>query len=96
MHVYVDLTLAEIQHVMMHYAFDVDHSEYDCFALSVSSHGHTGHFTSHDGRGVNIKEDVLMPLKFCASLEGKPKIIALQACQNPARGTHGHSQHCRC
>ena len=36
-------------------------------------------FTSRDGRGVNIKEEVLMPLKLCTTLEGKPKIIVIQA-----------------
>ena len=91
-HVYVDLTLAETQHVMTHYARGVDHGVYDCFALSVSSHGHAGHFTSRDSRGVSIKEDVLIPLKLCASLEGKPKIIAIQACQNLATGTYRHGR----
>ena len=91
-HVYVDLTLATTQYVMTHYAFNVDHSAYDCFALSVSSHGHAGHFTSRDSRGVNIKEELLIPLEFCPSLVGKPKIIVIQACQNPAKGTCLHSR----
>ncbi|XP_056436299.1 caspase-8-like [Gadus chalcogrammus] len=63
-----------------------DHSEMDCFACVVLSHGLKGGVYGVDGGVVRLKEltDVLNGLR-CASLRGKPKLFFIQACQGNQR-----------
>lgn len=58
---------------------DKDHRDCDCFAVAILSHGDEGAVYGTNGT-IEIKK-LIEPLKSCASLVGKPKLIFIQACQ---------------
>ncbi|KAK7093976.1 caspase-3-like [Littorina saxatilis] len=61
---------------------DQSHSDYDCFACAVLSHGFSGGFYGVDGKKVSLEEfKSAVDGKNCESLFGKPKIFIIQACQ---------------
>ncbi|XP_078574173.1 caspase-3-like [Branchiostoma floridae x Branchiostoma japonicum] len=65
-----------------------DHSNYDCFACCIMSHGTTGKVFSSDDVGLDICDLMkLFNANKCPSLKGKPKLFFIQACQG--RKTQG-------
>jgi len=57
---------------------DKDHSDCDCFAMAVLSHGDDGEVYGTDGV-IAIKK-LVEPLKSCRTLCGKPKLFIVQVC----------------
>lgn len=60
---------------------EMDHSEHDCLAIAVLSHGELGLLYAHDAA---YKADSLwhyFTADRCQSLAGKPKLFFIQACQ---------------
>lgn len=55
-----------------------DHTDCDCFAMAVLSHGDDGQVFGTDGV-MQIKK-LVEPLKRCESLRGKPKLFIVQVC----------------
>ncbi|XP_078603370.1 caspase-3-like [Branchiostoma floridae x Branchiostoma japonicum] len=76
-----DLDHSKMVDVIMRQGED-DHSNYDCFVCCIMSHGTTGKVFSSNDVGIDILE-LIKPLnaKRCTSLEGKPKLFFIQACQ---------------
>lgn len=66
---------------LMHDIANKNHSEFDCFACVLLSHGEEGQIFATDGL-VRI-DDLLAPFKgdVCGSLAGKPKLFFIQACR---------------
>ncbi|XP_035699602.1 caspase-3-like [Branchiostoma floridae] len=59
-----------------------DHSNYDCFACCIMSHGTTGKVFSSDDVGLDICDLMkLFNANKCPSLKGKPKLFFIQASQ---------------
>lgn len=60
----------------------LDHSKYDCFFSFVLSHGESGYVLGSDENKLALRS-VLSPFrkKYCPSLENKPKVFCIQACQ---------------
>jgi len=55
-----------------------DHSQYDCFALAILTHGDEGDaFYGIDGERF-LLADLMVPIKKCRTLAGKPKICIVQ------------------
>ena len=54
-----------------------DHSDCDCFAVAVLSHGNDGILKGTDSESIVI-EDFIAPIKSCETLVGKPKIFIFQ------------------
>lgn len=75
-----DVTTEEMLQIMKKYAF-MDHSDNDCFACAILSHGEEGIVYGKNGK-IDIKK-LLQPFKGnnCDSLAGKPKIFFIQACR---------------
>ena len=67
---------------LMHDMARLDHSDYDCFACCILTHGRLGEVFGIDGVCVEIR-DLTAALKpsSCPSLAGKPKLFFVQACQ---------------
>jgi len=57
-------------------ASEEDHSNRDCFAVAVLTHGDNGVLYGKD-RTIAI-ENFINPIKNCTSLDGKPKIFIIQ------------------
>jgi len=59
-------------------AAEADHSLHDCIAVGILSHGtHSSQVYGADGELMHV--DVLLaPLKRCASLVGKPKMVFIE------------------
>ena len=56
----------------------MDHSAYDCFVLSVLSHGDQRNvFYGIDGNLFTLTQ-LMAPIKKCTTLAGKPKICIIQ------------------
>jgi len=55
-----------------------DHTDCDCFAMAVLSHGDEGQVFGTD-EAMQIKK-LVEPLKQCESLRGKPKLFFVQVC----------------
>jgi len=76
-----------IKDKIRYYSSVVDHSQYNCFALIILSHGDDDCFYATDGR-VSIKKLVN---RFrgdqCKTLLGKPKIFIIQACRGQLHET---------
>lgn len=75
-----DVTREEMMQIMKKYAF-MDHTDNDCFACAILSHGEEGVVYGRNGK-IEIKK-LLEPFKgnFCDSLAGKPKLFFIQACR---------------
>ena len=59
-----------------------DHSNYDCFACAVLTHGGRGIFYGVDGETVSAKAfKNAVNGSNCKSLVGKPKLFIIQACR---------------
>ena len=59
-----------------------DHSNYDCFACAVLTHGECGQFFGVDGEKVLAEtfKNAVNGIN-CKSLVGKPKLFIIQACR---------------
>lgn len=82
-----DMTAKEIKYQLEHFA-KLDHSDMDCFACCVLTHGEHGHLWGTDAR---FPIDVIFNNfrgNECPTLAGKPKIFLIQACQGD-RLDHG-------
>ncbi|XP_078696881.1 caspase-3-like [Branchiostoma floridae x Branchiostoma belcheri] len=80
---------AEIRHLLRQYS-QVDHGSYDCFILTILSHGVEGQIYGTDGQLLPVKEiTAFFNNRFCKTLVGKPKLFFLQACRGDKmdRGT---------
>lgn len=75
-----NVSMRQLRRVMNDMA-NRDHSQSDCFACVLLSHGEEGQIYATDGL-VRI-DDLLAPFKgdVCASLAGKPKLFFIQACR---------------
>ena len=64
------------------FAYEKDHSDYDCFVLWLMSHGRSGEVFGSDGFPLPIEtiKDMLSNAS-CATLRGKPKLLFVQACR---------------
>ena len=64
------------------FAYEKDHSDYDCFVLWLMSHGRSGEVFGSDGVPLPIQtiKDMLSNAS-CATLRGKPKLLFVQACR---------------
>ena len=59
----------------------LDHSNSDCFLCVVMSHGNENHaIYASDGQEISF-EEIMAPIKSCASLFNKPKMFFFQACR---------------
>jgi len=54
-----------------------DHSDCDCFAVAVLSHGDKGLLYGTDNSEIDI-DTFIGPIKDCRTLAGKPKIFIIQ------------------
>ncbi len=83
LHFYVKVhdnkTAAEINGIIADYA-SRDHSADQAFVFIIMSHGRLGNVYGIDGEPVGIT-DTTEKLARCQSLEGKPKMFFIQACQ---------------
>ncbi|KAL7642768.1 UNVERIFIED_CONTAM: hypothetical protein RMT77_006056 [Armadillidium vulgare] len=79
--VYNDSPLKKVKSVINSYAYQVDHSECDCFVMIFMSHGEQQILWAKDD---NFKPDILFnefTADNCPSLSGKPKLFFVQACR---------------
>ncbi|KAK6167949.1 hypothetical protein SNE40_021869 [Patella caerulea] len=83
---YDNLPAGEMARKITHFALNEDHTNYDCFAVVILSHGTRDNVCGSDGKLVAIR-DLTGPLKplTCPSLRGKPKLFFIQACQGQER-----------
>ncbi|KAK6167944.1 hypothetical protein SNE40_021866 [Patella caerulea] len=79
---YDNLPAGEMARKITHFALNEDHTNYDCFAVVILSHGTRDNIYGSDGKPVAIR-DLTGPLRplTCPSLGGKPKLFFIQACQ---------------
>ncbi|KAK7113275.1 uncharacterized protein [Littorina saxatilis] len=85
----------QLVQIMGQVAFE-DHSNYDCFACCILSHGVQGAVYGVNGMTVPIR-DLTSPVRAqaCPSLAGKPKLFFLQACQGREKqGAHDIQRDC--
>lgn len=75
-----DLTVAGVRELLKQIS-RLDHSDMDCFACIVLTHGDHGHLYAADGRyPIDILFNNFLGNN-CPSLAGKPKLFFIQACQ---------------
>ncbi|KAM4669118.1 caspase-8-like isoform 1-T3 [Amazona ochrocephala] len=78
---YMDLEARQIYEKVKMYS-EKDHSNMDCFACFIFSHGEKDKIKGIDDQFVNIKDLVsCFNGSNCPSLAGKPKLFFIQACQ---------------
>lgn len=79
--VFHDLTVSKILELVKRMA-DADHSDYDCLAIAVLTHGKDGDclYAQDDTYHVDRLINPFLAKK-CVTLAGKPKLIFVQACR---------------
>lgn len=82
-----NLTAVVMQNVLFHFGC-MDHSEYDCFACCILTHGNQTSLYGIDGEELEIQH-ALSFFQTTPTLKGKPKLFFFQAC----RGVKGESMH---
>ena len=90
--IYKNLRAREILQVINSYAFQTDHSNYDCFVCCILSHGENGgKLVSFEGSKFTLNE-VTSPFRasVCPSLSAKPKVFLVQACRGEEYQTCGN------
>ena len=77
-----DLRAFQIIDTIKKYA-RMNHDDYDCFVLCISSHGESEGVCGTDGKTAPIKH-VILPFATpnCKSLAGKPKLFFISACRS--------------
>jgi caspase 7 len=58
----------------------LDHSQSDCFVCVVMSHGNEDKIVASDNEEICF-EEIMRPIKLCATLSNKPKLFFFQACR---------------
>ncbi len=78
--IYRDLSFIEISDILNSFS-EMDHSDSDCIAITVVTHGSNGVLHARD-HPYNV-ENIWQPFEAdkCPSLAGKPKLFVIQACQ---------------
>ena len=81
-HIRENRTKTEMLNEVDFFAYEKDHSDYDCFVLWLMSHGRSGEVFGSDGFPLPIEtiKDMLSNAS-CATLRGKPKLLFVQACR---------------
>ena len=81
-HIRENRTTTEMLNEVDFFAYEKDHSDYDCFVLWLMSHGRSGEVFGSDSVPLAIQEikDKLSNTS-CATLRGKPKLLFVQACR---------------
>ena len=81
-HISENRTKREMLNEVDFFAYEKDHSDYDCFVLWLMSHGRSGEVFGSDGVPLPIQtiKDMLSNAS-CATLRGKPKLLFVQACR---------------
>ena len=81
-HIRENRTKTEMLNEVDFFAYEKDHSDYDCFVLWLMSHGRSGEVFGSDGFPLPIQaiKDMLSNAS-CATLRGKPKLLFVQACR---------------
>jgi hypothetical protein len=74
---YQNLTKSQIEQEMQEQA-SADHSNSDCFLCVVMSHGNEDKIVTSDNQEISF-EEIMAPIKECASLKDKPKLFFFQA-----------------
>jgi hypothetical protein len=83
-----DQTASQMKELMNGYAKYNDFSNYSCFACVIMSHGAPNYqIMGVDNQTVHLIDDLIAPLKDCATLKGKPKLFFVNVCrgQHPSR-----------
>ena len=75
-----NFTKSQIEHEIKEMASSVDHSNSDCFLCVVMSHGNEDKIVTSDNKVMSF-EEIMAPIKSCASLSDKPKLFFFQACR---------------
>jgi caspase 7 len=75
-----NFTKSQIEHEIKEMASSVDHSNSDCFLCVVMSHGNEDKIVTSDNKVMSL-EEIMAPIKSCASLSDKPKLFFFQACR---------------
>jgi caspase 7 len=75
-----NFTKSQIEHEIKEMASSVDHSNSDCFLCVVMSHGNEDKIVTSDNKEMSF-EEIMAPIKSCASLSDKPKLFFFQACR---------------
>jgi caspase 7 len=74
-----DLTKEQLESVMQEQA-TYDHRNSDCFLCVIMSHGNQERIVTSDNEEISF-EQIMAPIKACASLVNKPKLFFIQACR---------------
>ena len=74
-----DLTKQQLESVMQEQA-TIDHRNSDCFLCVIMSHGNQERIVTSDNEEISF-EQIMAPIKTCASLVNKPKLFFIQACR---------------
>ena len=74
-----DLTKEQLESVMQEQA-TLDHRNSDCFLCVIMSHGNQEKIVTSDNEEISF-EQIMAPIKTCASLVNKPKLFFIQACR---------------
>jgi caspase 6 len=74
---YQNLTKSQIEQEMQEQA-SIDHLNSDCFLCVVMSHGNEDKIVASDNQEISF-EEIMAPIKECASLKDKPKLFFFQA-----------------
>jgi hypothetical protein len=80
-----DLTAAEMSDIFRIIS-KADFRPYDAFICFISSHGNVGGICGRDNNFVSLNE-ILRPVKICATLVGKPKLFFTQCCRGTNKDT---------
>jgi caspase 7 len=75
-----NFTKSQIEHEIKEMSSSVDHSNSDCFLCVVMSHGNEDKIVTSDNKVMSF-EEIMAPIKSCASLSDKPKLFFFQACR---------------
>jgi caspase 7 len=74
-----DLTKEQLESVMLEQT-TLDHRNSDCFLCVIMSHGNQEKIVTSDNKEISF-EQIMAPIKACASLVNKPKLFFIQACR---------------
>jgi hypothetical protein len=74
-----DMKCSDMMKAVVNYA-ERDHSDCDCFALALLTHGDVDGVIFGTDRTMPVKK-LVEPLKNCKTLFGKPKLFIVQACR---------------
>lgn len=79
--VYNDYTASEIENLLQQIATVWDHRKSDALVFVILSHGYRGGFYASDCKKVDLDTIESHLCEKCDGLQGKPKVLCVQACQ---------------